>query len=287
MKIAVVGSMNIDKVAKVDHIPLKGETLLATDYMETFGGKGANQAVALARLGADVTMFGCVGKDGDGLKTIQHMISEGVQMAHVKQVDQVPTGCAFINVGEGDNAIVVVPGANKEVTVDYIRQMATVLQGMDILLFQNEIPMRTVTYLLATYGDQGQVLIYNPAPYRPLKAEDIQKASYITPNASEAKALFEVIEPAVIGEKCIITKGRHGVDCLFEGKKMTIPAIKCKPVDTTGAGDTFNGALAYGLGQGMVLPQAIAFANTAAGISTEQAGAQGGMPTLEDVLAAM
>ncbi len=287
MKIAVIGSMNIDKVASVDHIPLKGETLMATHYMETFGGKGANQAVALARLGADVTMFGCVGNDGDGLKTIQHMADEGIHMAHVKEIDEVPTGRAFINVGENDNAIVVVPGANSYVTIDYIDSMMVMLGAMDIIILQNEIPASTVSYILGTYGVLGKTLIYNPAPYREVEAKDLQRATYITPNESEAQTLFKLIDRESIAEKCVITKGSEGVDCIYRGVSMTIPAIKCRPADTTGAGDTFNGALAYGISKDKTLPEAIAFANTAAGISTEKPGAQGGMPVLAEVLERM
>jgi len=280
MKIGVIGSINMDKVASVDHIPLKGETLLAKSYMETFGGKGANQCVAVARLGGDITMFGCVGNDGDGQKVLVHMKDVGVHTDHIKIIDDVATGCAFINVGEGDNAIVVVQGANNYVTKAYVMDQGEALADMDIILIQNEIPTETIEFVLESYGGGDQLIIYNPAPYKSIQGDLLSKATYITPNEHEVIELQKESQGNYPKASLIITRGAMGSDFYNGTTWQNVPAIECMPIDTTGAGDTFNGALAYGLSQEMSLEEAVRFANTAAGIATEKEGAQLGMPSL-------
>jgi len=282
MKIGVIGSMNLDKVAKVDHIPLKGETLLAESYMETYGGKGANQAVSVAKFGGDVTMFGCVGDDSDGARTIDHMIQEGVNMDPVETIINAPTGRAFICVGEEDNTIVVISGANSYVTREYLERKQQRIEEMDIRLLQNEIPMPSIEWILEKLGDRKQV-IYNPAPYREVDMNLLKKATWITPNESEAANLLDHEEGPEIQPKCILTRGSKGIAFMEDGHVIRVHAIKCSPVDTTGAGDTFNGALAYGLSQEWTLTKSVKFANVAGGMSTEKEGAQKGMPSLEEV----
>lgn len=284
MKIGVVGSINMDKVATVAHIPRKGETLLASNYMETFGGKGANQAVAIAKLGGDVTLFGCVGDDWDGQRTMAHMKEVGVAMDAVETIAKTPTGRAFINVGEKDNTIVVVSGANSHVTEAYLAGQRQRIEAMDILLIQNEIPGPSVTWLLENFGPH-KTIIYNPAPYRDMDRAVVKKATWLTPNESEAASLLGQEADMALQSKCLLTRGSKGIAYMEYGQVKRIPAIDCHPVDTTGAGDTFNGALAYGLAKAWSLERAITFANVAAGISTEKEGAQQGMPTLEKVMA--
>lgn len=283
MKIGIVGSMNIDKVCIVDRLPGNGDTLLAHDYIETYGGKGANQAVAAARLGGDVTMFGCLGDDSDGDSILAHMIEEGIEMTSVKVLEKVPTGCAFISVARGDNAIVVVPGANAHVTMDYLEAHRERLESMDILLLQNEIPMSSVAYVMGTYGQGRKTIIYDPAPSRKIEGETLMKATWITPNESETASLYSIVSEKDIRDRCLVTLGKKGVKAFVHGEQVLIPAIDIDPVDTTGAGDTFNGALAFALSQGRAMPEALTFANAAAGLSTTKEGAQTGMPTLEEV----
>ena len=282
MKAAVIGSMNMDKVVSVDHFPKRGETLIAQGFMETFGGKGANQAVAIARLGGDVTMYGCVGDDGDGDRIIAAMRAVGVNMDQVEKVKDTPTGRAFICVGEGDNAIVVVSGANEKVDEAYLKRHLEAIKEADFIIMQNEIPMTSVAWILENLGDEKKI-IYNPAPYMPIDMKYLKKATWITPNESEAANLLDTPEGPELQPKCILTRGSKGVAYMEDGHVERAKPIVCKPVDTTGAGDTFNGAFGYGLSQGWSLGRSVVFANTAAGISTEKEGAQQGMPTLEEV----
>ncbi len=292
-KIGVVGSINMDMTVKAERIPLKGETLKGWDLQYIPGGKGANQAVAMAMLGAEVEMFGCVGDDAAGESLVKNLWDTGVETGHIKVVPGVPTGLAMITVGENDNTIIVVAGTNDHVDIDYVNEVKDSILECEIVLLQHEIPQETVEYVIALCADSGVKVVLNPGPARPVKQETLEKVTYLTPNEHEAVILFgrdisfeEMMKK--YPEKLVITQGSRGVStCLKSGEVILVPARKSNVVDTTGAGDTLNGAFTVAVTEGKGIADALAFANTAAGLSTEKFGAQGGMPTLEEVRSAM
>ena len=292
-KIGVVGSINMDMTVKAERIPLKGETLKGWDLKYIPGGKGANQAVAMAKLGAEVEMFGCVGDDAAGASLLKNLQDTGVETKCIKTVSGVPTGLAMITVGDNDNTIIVVAGTNDHVNIDYVNEVKDSLLECEIVLLQHEIPQETVEYVIALCAENGVKVVLNPGPARPVKQEILEKVTYLTPNEHEAVILFgrdisfeEMMKR--YPEKLVITQGSRGVStCLKNGQVILVPARKANVVDTTGAGDTLNGAFTVAVTEGKEIPEALAFANTAAGLSTEKFGAQGGMPTREEVTAAM
>jgi ribokinase len=292
-KIGVVGSINMDMTVKAERIPLKGETLKGWDLKYIPGGKGANQAVAMAKLGAEVEMFGCVGDDAAGASLLKNLQDTGVETKCIKTVTGVPTGLAMITVGDNDNTIIVVAGTNDHVNIDYVNEVKDSLLECEIVLLQHEIPQETVEYVIALCAENGVKVVLNPGPARPVKQEILEKVTYLTPNEHEAVILFgrdisfeEMMKR--YPEKLVITQGSRGVStCLKNGQVILVPARKANVVDTTGAGDTLNGAFTVAVTEGKEIPEALAFANTAAGLSTEKFGAQGGMPTREEVTAAM
>lgn len=287
-KIAVVGSINVDMTVKTQRIPRKGETLSGYDLQYIPGGKGANQAAAMAKLGADVVMFGCVGDDAYGDMVLQNLESCGICTDFVQKVEHAPTGIAVITVGENDNTIVVVSGANAHVTKDYIDSIKTALLQSELVLLQHEIPQETVEYVIHLCAENNIRTILNPAPARAVSREVLEKVSYLTPNEHEERILFkdqdvhEVLQ-AYAG-KLVVTQGEKGVSAsLPDGTILSVPGRKAKVVDTTGAGDTLNGAFAVQLAEGAEMKEALLFANVAASLSTEKFGAQGGMPSRQDV----
>lgn len=292
-KIGVVGSINMDMTVKAERIPLKGETLKGWDLQYIPGGKGANQAVAMAKLGAEVEMFGCVGDDAAGESLVKNLQDTGVETGHIKVVPGVPTGLAMITVGENDNTIIVVAGTNNHVDIDYVNGVKDSILECEIVLLQHEIPQETVEYVISLCADNGVKVVLNPGPARPVKQEILEKVTYLTPNEHEAVILFgkdisfeEMMKR--YPEKLVITQGSRGVStCLKNGEVILVPARKANVVDTTGAGDTLNGAFTVAVTEGKGIAEALAFANTAAGLSTEKFGAQGGMPTREEVRAVM
>lgn len=292
-KIGVVGSINMDMTVKAERIPLKGETLKGWDLQYIPGGKGANQAVAMAKLGAEVEMFGCVGDDAAGESLVKNLQDTGVETGHIKVVPGVPTGLAMITVGENDNTIIVVAGTNNHVDIDYVNEVKDSILECEIVLLQHEIPQETVEYVISLCADNGVKVVLNPGPARPVKQEILEKVTYLTPNEHEAVILFgkdisfeEMMKR--YPEKLVITQGSRGVStCLKNGEVILVPARKANVVDTTGAGDTLNGAFTVAVTEGKGIAEALAFANTAAGLSTEKFGAQGGMPTREEVRVVM
>lgn len=292
-KIGVVGSINMDMTVKAERIPLKGETVKGEDLKYIPGGKGANQAVAMAKLGAQVEMFGCVGDDAAGVSLVKNMQETGVETKCIKTVSGTPTGLAMITVGDSDNTIVVVAGTNDFVDVAYVNEVKDSLLECEIVLLQHEIPQETVEYVIELCAQNGVKVVLNPGPARPVKQEILDKVTYLTPNEHEAVILFgedisfeEMMKQ--YPEKLVITQGSRGVStCLENGEVILVPARKANVVDTTGAGDTLNGAFTVAITEGMDIAKALAFANTAAGLSTEKFGAQGGMPSREEVRKAM
>ena len=292
-KIAVIGSINMDMTVKTERIPCKGESVFGRDLRYIPGGKGANQAVAAARLGGYVSMFGCVGEDSFGESLLSNLKEQGIRTKHVRKVPGVTSGMAMITVAENDNMIVVVPGANGFVTVEYLETVKEEILEHDIILLQNEIPKETVQYAIEICHMAGKTVIYNPAPAYLLEEELIQKVSYLTPNEHEVMIVIgdsaarqsDCLDKLIINypKKLIVTVGSRGVKAADAEGVFLVPSLKSDVVDTTGAGDTFNGAFAFALSQGQGFREALHFANVAAGLSVEKEGAQAGMPNLEAV----
>ncbi|UYP06857.1 ribokinase [Priestia megaterium] len=286
-KVTVIGSSSMDLVVTSNIRPGAGETVLGESFKTVPGGKGANQAVAAARLGADVSMIGCVGEDHYGKAILENFKSNGVSVESVKPVTESDSGTAHIILAEGDNSIVVVKGANDYITPDYVEKAKEKIKEADIVLIQQEIPEETVEYVAQLCQELKVPLLLNPAPARPLKAEVIEQVSYITPNEHEAELLFEGKEKEEVlkqyPNKLFITEGKQGVRYFNGEKEVVVPSYQVETVDTTGAGDTFNAALAVALAEGMGFKKGIQFANRAASLSVTKFGAQGGMPTRKEV----
>lgn len=291
MKISVVGSINMDMTVKAERIPIKGETLKGEDLKYIPGGKGANQAVAMAKLGADVEMFGCVGNDSAGKELVQNLKDMRVKTDNIRTVDGEPTGIALITVGENDNTIIVVAGANDCVDKAYVDSIKEELLQSEVVVLQHEIPQETNEYVIRLCHENNVKVVLNPGPARPVKKEIVDLVTYLTPNEHEAKIIFgeEIPTEELLQkypEKLLITQGAKGVSmCLAEGKVLLVPARRAEVVDTTGAGDTLNGAFTVQIAKGESVKDALRFGNIAASLSTEKFGAQGGMPTFEEVTA--
>ena len=286
-KVTVIGSSSMDLVVTSNIRPGAGETVLGESFKTVPGGKGANQAVAAARLGADVSMIGCVGEDHYGKAILENFKSNGVSVENMKPVTGSDSGTAHIILAEGDNSIVVVKGANDYITPDYVEKAKEKIKEADIVLIQQEIPEETVEYVAQLCQELKVPLLLNPAPARQLKAEVIEQVSYITPNEHEAELLFEGKEKEEVlkqyPNKLFITEGKQGVRYFNGEKEVLVPSYQVETIDTTGAGDTFNAALAVALAEGMGFEKGIQFANRAASLSVTKFGAQGGMPTRKEV----
>lgn len=288
-KVVVVGSINVDMVFTSDIRPRAGETVLGNTFSLIPGGKGANQAVAASKLGADSIMIGCVGSDVNGSFAIDNLNSAKVNTEFIDVVHGVPTGVANIVVAENDNSIIVISGANYEVSKTLIDKYKNIILSADIVLLQLEIPMEAVEYTLELCKKNNVSVILNPAPAVELNSKMIENATYITPNEHELKVILGKdcdIEEEMkkYPNKLIVTLGAGGVK-YFDGDEFKhIPSYKVEVVDTTGAGDTFCGALASALVRGDRLQDAIMFANKAAAYSITKLGAQSGMPTLEQLM---
>jgi ribokinase len=297
--IVVVGSLNIDLVARVERIPAKGETLSGQDFQTHPGGKGANQAVAVARLGYPVSMIGRVGSDGFGQILRDSLAAAGVDTSAVAISDE-PSGIAMIAVERGgDNSIIVSPGANACLTSSDLDLHIELLRSAALVLTQLEIPLATVEYLAAICARAGVPLILDPAPARDLPASLWSNIAWITPNESEARQLCGVQASATIEEElletveCIAARGARNIllklgergsyVATHSGLRAQIPAYVVSAVDTTAAGDAFNGAFAVALARGTDPAKAASFAAAVAAISVTRPGAQSSMPTQDDV----
>jgi ribokinase len=291
MKISVVGSLNMDMTVTASRIPQKGETILGEALNYFPGGKGANQAYALGKLGAVVAMYGCVGRDDFGRQLIDNLARANVETAGIRQLDTARTGVALITVGDSDNTIVVVPGANGMVDQSYIDTISQDLLRSDLVMLQLEIPLETVLYVCDLCATAGVPILLNPAPAIRLPQTVLDQVALITPNEHEAALVYDHDGPIeellmLYPEKLVVTLGKAGsVFADRNGNILRTAAGKARVVDTTGAGDTFNAALAFAVTSGYDLTKAMVFANTAAGISTEKMGAQAGMPNFDEVMA--
>ena len=295
MKIYVVGSINMDLVICADVVPEKGQTLSGYGFMTNPGGKGANQAVAAARSGANALMVGKVGKEF-GAELIDTLKGYGVDTRHVGRVEDISSGIAVIVVSHGDNRILLDSGANGLVDEKAVDAALEDAQAGDILIAQLEIPVKTVEYSLKLAKSKGMTTILNPAPACEIAKDVFGYVDYFTPNQTETlfytgvnpsdfyQASIAVKKLKDTGVKnVIVTMGSEGA-AVFTDESFLVPALKVKAVDSTAAGDTFVGAFAACLAQGMGVKEAVGYANKAAAISVTRKGAQQSVPTKEEVL---
>lgn len=298
-KILVIGSLNLDMVVNVDHTPAVGETILSDKMNLIPGGKGANQAYAAGRFGADVTMLGAIGNDTYGDIQIESLQKAGVNVSGLIRREGENTGIALITVnGDGDNSIVVVSGANATLSCEDIDQNIHLLQETDIILFQLEIPLDTVLYGAKKAKALGKTVILDPAPVPKVFPDELYRyVDILKPNETELQMLTKMdnIEARLseaadlLREKgvknLLVTLGENGVYLNAEETGVCkIPALKVDAVDTTAAGDSFTAALAVMLAQGKDLKEAAVFANQVSAIVVTRKGAQSSIPSLEEVL---
>lgn len=276
MKILVIGSINYDFVTTTKITPKLGETQLGLEFNTFHGGKGANQAVAASRFGGDVTMLGCVGNDSIGTELLKHLKEEGINTEKISVVES-SSGVANIIVENGDNRIIVIPGANGHVNEKLLTYNKEFIKGFDIVLLQNEVDHTVLDYICLNKQDDF-ILVYNPAPFKEMTQFQIDCIDYITPNETEYAELLKCGLEIEL-EKLIITCGEKGV--MY--KNTMYPAPKVKAIDTTGAGDTFNGVLVAMLSKGYSIESAIETSVKAASVSVTKHGAQSGMPREEEV----
>ncbi|UOO83006.1 ribokinase [Uruburuella testudinis] len=288
-KITIIGSINMDLVTQSPRFPKVGETLIGSGFHRFMGGKGANQAVAAARLGAEVTMIGAVGDDSFGRELCANLKREGVNTDNIHTASGQATGMANITVAENDNHIIIVPGANFSITPADIEAQAPAIAAADIILCQLEIPMECVITAAKLAKKHRKPFILNPAPAQPLPAELLPNITLLTPNAYELAISLGLPEdtPAetlMQQSPCPVLMTRGAEGALYHDEQRHVqhqPSFKVTPADTTGAGDTFNGALAVFWQQGMA--EAVKQACAAAALSVTKLGAQGGMPTAAEL----
>lgn len=285
-KITVVGSINTDFVVTSERWAQPGETIIGTSFQTTFGGKGGNQAIAAAKLGGEVTMIGRVGQDVFADEYLNNFREHRVKTDGVEKVDT-STGSAHITVAQQDNSIIVVPGANDYLQPEDMEEYQELLKNCDLVILQQETPADTIEYVVDYCHRHGVDTLLNPAPAREIPQAVIDQVTYLTPNETEFALMFpdQSYEEACAQypKKLIITLGSDGAVFNNGQEHINVPAFVVKPIDTTGAGDTFNGALAVAITSGMDLEEGMAFSNLASSLSVQKFGAQGGMPTLTEM----
>lgn len=297
-KVVIVGSLNMDLVTRAPRLPRAGETLAGQSFVTVPGGKGANQAVAAARLGASVAMVGCVGDDAYGEQLRTALLAEGIDCQAVTPVSGESTGVALIVVDDSSqNAIVIVAGGNGHVTASVVDSFDALLSGAEVIICQLEVPLDTVGHVLKRGHELGKTVILNPAPASgPLPAEWFAWIDYLIPNESEATALTglpvnstasaDAAASALLKagvSKVIVTLGEQGALFASASRSEHFPAPKVQPVDTTAAGDTFVGGFAAALADGKSESDAIRFGQVAAALSVTRSGAQPSIPTFAEV----
>lgn len=291
-KIVVIGSSNTDMTIKGDRLPKPGETVLGGEFRMGPGGKGANQAVAAQRLGADVSFICKVGRDIFGDNAIAGYQKEGIDCSRILRSDKA-SGTALILVdGNAENCIAVAPGANADLTPEDVDSVADVISSADYLILQLEIPVESVLRAAKIAHEAGVYVILNPAPACHLPEELFGYISLITPNQTESALLSGVegnLDAAVerlmqLGVKdVVVTLGSKGSLVISEGAKTLVPSLKVKAVDTTAAGDTFCGALCVALSEGCSLVDAAGFATKASALTVQKMGAQDSIPHRSDI----
>ncbi len=294
-KLCVIGSLNVDLTIRVPRFHVPGETITGEDFKTYAGGKGGNQAVASAKLGADTLMAACLGDDQNAQFYRSVLAESGVDARGVGADASVPSGVALIEVDpSGENRIALVPGANASMTPARVDAVWPFLADRDIFLFQLEIPLETIEYAARRLHEAGKTVLLDPAPARPLPDALLACADFITPNETELSLLSgmpaDTPDQAVAAARSLIQRGaravlakrgRHGAMLITAGEVIAIPGFTVKAVDTTAAGDSFNAGFAVALAQDLPLPQAVRFANAVGALSTTAHGAQGAMPGMD------
>jgi len=296
-KIVVVGSSNTDMIAKLPRLPKPGETIGEGAFSTAAGGKGANQAVAAARAGAEVGLVARVGDDSFGEQAIAGFVADGINVQHVTRDPSAPSGVALIFVDDkGENSIAVAPGANAGLTPEDVDEAEELIGAANVVVMQLETPLDTVERAAALACKHGARVILNPAPAQPLSDEILANVSILTPNESEAELLTGVpVEDDAGAEEAaralvargvktvILTLGSRGAFVFESDSGELVPGFKVDAVDTTAAGDVFNGTLAVGLAEGMPFTGAVRFAAAAAALSVTRLGAQPSAPTRSEI----
>ena len=296
-KLCVLGSINVDHVIRVPYFPKAGETLTGYGYQIAYGGKGANQAVAAARVGANVSFIGAIGDDQIGQSMKQAFEQDGINTEAISMIENQSTGLAMIQVADsGENSIVIFAGANADLSESLVEQHKSHIEQADILLMQLESPLQAVTLATNFAKTAGVKVVLNPAPAQRLPESLLSQIDIITPNETEAEILTGIKvsdeQTATVAanhfhqlgiETVLITLGSKGVYYSEKGQGEIIPGFRVKAVDTTAAGDTFNGAFVTALLEGKSAKEAIRFAHAAAAISVTRMGAQMAIPRREDV----
>lgn len=297
LPIYVIGSSNTDMVVKTDYLPRPGETVIGGTFLMNAGGKGANQAVAAAKAGGDVSFIAKVGNDIFGRQAIEQFQRENVKATFVTVDSDSPSGVALISVDQqGENCIVVAPGANNELSIHDVEGALASISAPAIVLLQLEIPIETVEYAIKRCSEKGLSIILNPAPAQQLSADTFEHLHIITPNESESElltgvAIKDLASAKEAGEKLynmgvqhiVITLGSKGAYLHNKDTSELIPSPLVTASDTTAAGDCFNGALAVALAEGKSMGDAISFACKAAAISVTRMGAQSSLPYRKEV----
>jgi len=296
-KILIIGSTNTDMVIRTDRFPKPGETILGTEFFMNQGGKGANQAVAAARLGGKVTFVSCVGDDLFGKNAVQSLVQEGVDVTYMQVDPNAPSGVAVITVDSvGENHIVVAPGANATFVPEDAKAVPSLMDTDTVLLLQLEIPIPTVQYLVTEAMQKNTRVVLNPAPAQQLSEELLRNIFILTPNEEEASLLtgIEVRDEnsamaaaKMLKEKgvrnIIITMGAKGAVALYDDEFFCVKAKEVLAVDTTAAGDVFNGALVVAIQEGKSILEAMEFASCAAAIAVTRLGAQSSSPYRQEL----
>jgi len=298
-RITVVGSYATGLTLKVKRLPSQGETVLASGYRVDFGGKGSNQAVGCARLGAEVAFIARIGEDDFGEMALRLYREEGIDVAFVRQSSEQSTGVGFILVeaGSGNNCIALDPGANELLSADDVAQCDSAFKSSALVLTQLEIPVPAAEAALARGRANGATTILNPAPVRPLPASVLQLVDVLTPNQTEAKVLTgrspdDAANPEEVAQdlirlgvrQVVITLGERGALIVNASSSKHIPAIRLPAVDTTGAGDAFNAGLAMALASGEALESAVEFAVVTGGMAVTKESVIPSLPRRDEVM---
>jgi ribokinase len=292
-RVLVVGSANIDYVVSAPRLPAPGETVTGGTLLITHGGKGANQAVAARRLGAEVRFIGCVGDDAAGRAIRDSLAAEGIGVDGLSCTAEAATGTALIVVDPaGRNQIAVAPGANHRVTEAMVAARGDDLAWADVVVSPLELPPPTVAWALRAAKARGALTVFNPAPVQPLPDEVWPHVDYLTPNEGEAARLTGGLTDPELAARALlargvrtvaVTLGAQGVIACHGDAVLRVPAPVVATIDTTGAGDSFNGALAVALSGGRDLAEALRFACAAGAIACTRRGAQPSLPTRAEV----
>lgn len=291
-RVLVIGSSNVDYTVRLDRLPQIGETVSGGEFYQSFGGKGANQAVAARRAGADVVLLTKVGADANGERIIAHLLSEGLPGYALQVERRAATGVALITVdADGRNMIAVAPGSNRLIGAEDIRQIEPIFDDVGVVLLQLEVPIPAVTQALTLARQRHVRTILNPAPAHPVPDAVLRLVDVLTPNETEVLRLTGLGDPAEAARALvlkgvgtvIVTLGSKGMMVVTSDRVRSYPAYPVQAVDTTAAGDAFNGALACALSEGMELDWACRFAAAAGALAATKRGAQSSLPMRTEI----